>query len=504
MAALAMASAAVVLLVNAGYAAYASPWVGDSPSYIEAVRSLLRGEKLLHRIGFGAPAPMYLWPPGYPAMVALVAALGPGVLRAGMLVTAGGVAAVVPAAYWALRPVLGRVGACTVALLCLSSPGVILYAYTFGTEPVFLCVAILAIGCMARGRFFAAGMTVGLSLLLRNTGLALVPALGMAVLLGARGMGQAWAAAWRVAAGLAGPFVALMVFNILVHGTLRPYHMDPSTRPLARILADMGQSLAFAVVPSTSLAEALPWILPLGGTALACLAALGVVVLRPDLPVALRRGVGAMAAYALAGIVITVLGRLRYQWGAEITVRHASQYDWAILALAGGVALLLLSRWRRPAVLGVAAVALLLIGLRSADAVARFDLLRKTDPLVGAAIASGAMPDHPLARHVLVRQFFRHYESREDLRALAQFAVRNCRVVSTVFEVLITQYDIPASQPRIGLPAEGGVLLIDALLPGTGADVPGGLPPTYQRVLAEVLPPAIKVYTNDAGRCLPP
>ncbi len=504
LAALAVASVAVVLLVNTGFAHYASPWVGDSSSYIEAARSLLRGEPLLHRIGFGAPTPIYLWPPGYPMIVALAAATGLGVLSAAMLVTAGGVAAVVPAAYWAMQPVLGRLGAFAVAVLCLTAPGIILFAYTFGTEPVFLCVAILAIGCMARGWFFASGVVLGLSLLLRNSGLALVPALGMAVLLDARSLKQAWANAWRAAAGFAGPLAVLLAFNVLVVGTVLPYVMPPSTRQLELILDDMGESLAFGMIPSTTLADVLPWIVPLGGSVLVCLAALVVMSLRPDLPVALRRGLGAMAAYTLAGIAITVLGRLRYEWGAEITVRHAAQYNWAILTAAAVVAILVLPRWKRPVRLAITVVAVLLIGLRTTDRVARFDLLQKTDPLVDAAIDAGAMPDHPLARHMLLRQFFRHYEAREDLHALARFAVGNCRVVSTVFEVLITQYDIPATQPRIGLPAEGGVLLIDAMLPGTEADVPGGLPPAFRRVLANTLPPAIKVYTNDSGRCLPP
>ncbi|MCX7375453.1 MAG: hypothetical protein NTY94_01795 [Alphaproteobacteria bacterium] len=502
--ALAAASIAVVALINAGFSAYASPWIGDSPAYMEAARSLLRGEPLYNRFGFDPPTPIYLWPPGFPTLIALVSLTGLGVLQAGMVLSAGGVAAAVPAAYWAVRPALGRWAAGGVAMLCLSGPGIILYANTFGTEPVFLCLVLLALGCMIRGRFLVAGFVVGLSLLLRNTGLALVPALGIAILVGARGLGPVRAAALRAAAGLAGPVLVLVLFNVLAHGTLRPYIMAPSTRPLALILQDMGRFLTFAVVPSTTLAEQVPWILPLAGSVLVCLAALAVALWRSDMPLALRRAHGAIATYALGGIAITVLGRLRYEWGAEITVRHASQYDWAILSLAAAVAAMPLLRWARPAGIAIAGVAATIIVLRAGDVVARFDILRASDPLVAETIATGSMPDHPLAKHIQVRQFFRHYEAREDLRSIALTTPRTCRVVASVFEVLVTQYDIHATQPRLGMPAETSTMVIDALLPAAELGLPGALPPAFRRVLADRLPPAIKVYTNDPERCLAP
>lgn len=503
LAALAAATLLAVALINAGFSCYASPWLGDAPSYIEAARSLLRGEPLHNRFGTSPPTPMYLWPPGYSTLIALLSLFGLSVLQAGMVLTAGGVAAVVPCAYWAMRPALGRPAALAVALLCLSSPGLILYANSFGTEPLFLCLVLLAIGCMVRGRFLAAGVVVGLSLLIRNTGLVLIPALGLAMLPGARGLAPLWASAWRAGLGLAGPVAALALFNLLVHGTLRPYVMAPSTRPLALILQDLGQSLTFAVLPSSTLSERLPWILPLAGAVLACLAVMPLALLRPGLPVHLRRALAAMAAYVLAGLAITVLGRLRYEWGAEITVRHASQYDWAILTLAATLAALLLARWQRPVVIAAGVVLVAILGVRAADGAGRFELLRRGDPLVAEAVATGALSGHPFARQVQVRQFFRHYEANEALRRLALAVGPRCRVVATVFEVLITQYDIPATQPRLGIPADRATLVIDALLPSEALGLPGDLPPGFQRVMADALPPSIKAYTNDPAACLP-
>lgn len=502
--ALAAVSGGVVALINAGFSIYASPWIGDSPAYMEATRSLLRGEPLLNRFGFAPPTPMYLWPPGFPALVALVSLTGLGVLQAGMILSAGGVAAAVPAAYWAVRPALGRIAACGIAALCLSSPGIILYANTFGSEPLFLCLVLLAIGSMIRGRFLVAGFAVGLSLFVRNTGLALVPALGIAILISARGGGPFRAAACRAAVGFAVPVLLLMLFNVLVHGTLRPYVMAPSTRSLLLVLQDMGQSLTFAVVPSTKLAEQVPWILPLGGAVLASLAALAVVLVRSGMPMVQARALAAMAAYVLAGIGVTVLGRLRYEWGAEITVRHASQYDWAILSLAAAVAAMLLLRWRRPAALVIAGIAASVIVLRSADVVARFGILRASDALVAEAIATGSIPDHPLAKHIQFRQFFRHYEAAKDLRSLALSVAPRCRVVASLFEVLVTQYDVHAINPRHGLPAEGRTVVIGALLPSSALEVPAVLPPTFHRVLANRLPPAIKVHSDDPEGCLGP
>jgi 4-amino-4-deoxy-L-arabinose transferase-like glycosyltransferase len=153
----------VVAIYALAFEPYASPWVEDAPRYVEAARSLLRGEPLYNTIGLDGPRPMYLWPPGFSVLIAAVTSAGVPALTAAYLLSRTSVALLLPAVYWALYLAFGRPLALIAAALCFTSPGILANANLVATESTSLLIAVIAFGFTVRERFFSRVFRRGLT-----------------------------------------------------------------------------------------------------------------------------------------------------------------------------------------------------------------------------------------------------------------------------------------------------------------------------------------------------
>lgn len=499
---LAAVGGVVVALYALAFEPYASPWVGDAPRYVEAARSLLRGEPLYNNIGLDGPRPMYLWPPGFSVLIAGVALFGARVLTSAYLLSCAGVALLLPAVYWAFYPSFGRHVALIAAALCFTGPGILADANLVGTEAIFLLFAVFAFGWIVRGGFFAAGFVVGLSLLIRNTGIALLPGLVLAAIVTGRSNRER---ASRITSGLVGlaiPYVGLAAWNLWANHTLTPYTMPPSTRGLLANLHDMGTAILFAAVPSDSISRLVPWQLPLLITAAISIAAASRALLAGTDAAVVRRGLAVAGCFVICGIALTIAGRTRYEWGADITARYASQYDWLLLPMAAVLALCLLPRRASPILLVAGSLAVVLVASRGWVVADRWAFQRESDKTVSEALASGAIPASEAGRHLEVRQFFKHYENMAGLATLSKQIDPRCTIVSNLYEVLMAQHDIAAlSSAQQGLDGRD-IVLIQALLPSTANDKAFADMARLIPVRIHGLPPSLRVFSSSPGRCL--
>jgi 4-amino-4-deoxy-L-arabinose transferase-like glycosyltransferase len=493
----------LVVIYAVAFGRYASPWMGDAARYVEGARSRLRGEPLYNRLDAAAPRPMYLWPPGFSMLIAITALTGISVLTSAYLLSCAAVTLVLPGVYWAFYPALGRPLAFVTAALCFTSPGLLANANLVATESLFLLIVILAFGAVIRGWFFTAGLLVGGALLVRNTGLAVLPGLALASVIACRSLREQARHVGTAIGGFAVPFFALSAWNLWAHHTLAPYTMPPSTHGLRDTLRDMGQSITFAVVPSEAISHLIPWPLPLFFAGAVCLACCTwAVVAKRGSPV-VRRALAVTSCFVVVGIAVTVAGRVRYEWGAEISVRHASQYEWLLLPLGAALALGLLPRRRRLLLAGTFGAAAIVVGLRVWETADHWVFLRETDRTVGEAVAVGTYPPSDVGLHLEWRQFFRHYERVADLHSLARQIAPSCVIVSNLRDLLLALDDVAVLGAGNLIPNERDVVSIQGLLPPAVGQSEGAHDPQLMPIGILGLPPSIRVFSNAPARCLP-
>jgi hypothetical protein len=267
-------------------------------------------------------------------------------------------------------------------------------------------------------------------------------------------------------------------------------------------MRDMGVSIALAVVPSESISRSVPWQLSLLLAAgISVSSALAAFLNRRATSIA-RRGLVVASCFVMTGIMVAIAGRTRYEWGAEISVRHASQYDWLLLPL--GVMLVLCGlRGRTRAILraagGIAAIVVMLRGYEVAD---RWSFLRAADNTVNEAIASGVYPSSDVGRHLQARQFFRHYEHMIELRTASRKINPRCTIISNIYELLIAQYDIAALPSDQRALDDRDVVLIQALLPNTTSANGAAYTIRLMPVRIRGLPASVQVFSSSPKRCL--
>lgn len=390
------------------------PHTPDSSAYVEAARHVLAGQGLVTSAALGdaaATAPLALFPPGFPLLVAAVSALfdTPPALAAVALSWISW--ALIPLALlFALAPVLDRRAVHLLAVLVVASPGLAEVGWLALSDTAFLLAVIGSFGFLLRASqapqqrapaaMLAAGLLCGVAYVLRNSGTAVFAAtiFAFAVLVAARAIALRTALvrlAWW-AAGAATMLLPLWARNLAVFGTLQPYRMPASDVGLIENI----RSYLQAMLLDLSGAEAIG-MLAWDGARLVTLAMLGLAaawVARPRLRRAWARAGETerlafvlLAAYAAAGACMVILARTLYQWGEPINLRHVIQYDWALLALA---AITLAALRSRPVAVLALAGAVLLAGARWAHNDARLDGERATY----AAVTEEADPVQALAR----------------------------------------------------------------------------------------------------------
>lgn len=105
-------------------------------------------------------------------------------------------------------------GARVVAVVTFFATPLWFYSRTFFTEPWLAALLLLATGCVARDRPVAAGLLLGVSIVIKDQ--ALLPVL-FVVAIAARRLG--WARACRLLPGLAMAGVAFVARNVLLYGS---------------------------------------------------------------------------------------------------------------------------------------------------------------------------------------------------------------------------------------------------------------------------------------------
>jgi hypothetical protein len=335
----------------------------DSDSYLDVAGNLLAGQGLVQRVvdfwRSGVPQPLGLWPPVYPALVALVSAFGMP-LEASARATAGAGFAAFAFAFHALATrALGRGPGALATALALALPGVALlgaFAWSESSALAFLAagLAVLFAGAppVSRRRALAAGALLALAALTRHAALVVVVALVAAVLAsprlrGARGV-------FALAALL--PPAAWLGRNLALFGrpfgpALPPSPATPGAQgfEMARALryellpAPFDGSLAASVLLGLVLLAGVVLALRAGGIARACaLVAVAhlAAVLAGTSTVAINAPTGRYLAPALPFLVLAALAGLRGTARSDGTRRALVTGLAAVLAIAAGLELL--------------------------------------------------------------------------------------------------------------------------------------------------------------------
>jgi hypothetical protein len=398
----------------------------DSSGYLEAARNFLAGKGLLVSAQPDqlphATAPLSLWPPGYPMLIALGAkllGLSPLWLapRIGWLCWV-----LIPITLlYGLRPVLRDRTILVIGVLAMLAPGTLDAAPQALSDVPFLFLTALSLALFFRGAFMRvewrlvllSGLVGGLAYSVRNVGLALFATILAGCLscflmrLSSAGMMLRVMLWWFMGAALV--LVPLEIRYLTVFGTLQPYHMPPSTLGLAGNIHYYVIALFDDLTSRPELKHDLLWdnkfLAVAGFVILAAIVWLRKALAREwiALPVRRQQMIVLLLCNLLAGSAIVILARSHYQWGEFINIRHLMQYDWMIMAI---VALFLspLTWGSRRAATILGMVALLLLGLRVSHAADEIGRNRQQYAASLSAFAPSQLANETIDDHVLMQQ----------------------------------------------------------------------------------------------------
>jgi hypothetical protein len=330
------------------------------PFTIDALYSLDVAENL--RSGRGAaqsvvdfwrptvPDPVGLWPPLFPALLALVSGLGIPLEAAARAVPIAAFGAFAFAFHALAARAVGRAPGALVTVFALTLPGVVAVATHAWSEAPFLALLTggLALVCgvdpsrMSSARAALAGLLIGLAAITRYAGVPLAMVAGLAALAFARGVPGT--SRWLFAAGALGPPVAWAIRNLAVFG--RPFGpaLPPAREGMGTQAFELARALRWELVPA-----------PFERTtavAIGLALALGV-----GLALALRRdGVGRMVAVVatlLLAVVLFATSTINAPTGRDLTPALPFVILAAVIGLAGPAGA---SGERRASVTGLVAV----------------------------------------------------------------------------------------------------------------------------------------------------
>jgi len=310
-------------------------------------------------------------------------------------------------------------------------------AYQAGSDAPFFLLALLSTGALLRGmdahnpRFLVlAGLIAGLSLSIRNAGLALLVAqasvLAMTNLMQRRDIRRRFQLALYWGLGTALPVGSLLLWNKVKLGTLSPYTLPPSTLSLAENTGAAMGAYVFDTFPNSTalrLTEHNSAISALLFAILICLLiAWACIRYRRDNP--LSNFTLMSAIYAGLGTIMVVMARTRYQWGEPISVRHVAQYDSFLISAV----LLWIVQLRRGRATGAAFVCIVfaIVCCRAWDLQARYQSLKHIPPSSALAFFSSL----PEAQNLLL-----YYDRSPQLRALMARTSTDCYIATNLYSL---------------------------------------------------------------------
>ncbi len=146
--------AAIVIGYSLLFGTLIYPFSPDSSAYIEAARNLLAGHGLVltpKAIQYDLEyEPLQLFPPGYPLLIALIAALGLPPADVALWLARISWALLPLVAVFCLRPVMATKGAVVVAIMVMLSPGLMGNGYKALSDAPFLLLTMVSFGLLLR------------------------------------------------------------------------------------------------------------------------------------------------------------------------------------------------------------------------------------------------------------------------------------------------------------------------------------------------------------------
>ena len=324
------------------------PYTPDSACYIEQARTLMdRGVFESGLYGTEKPlatfVPDPLFPLGYPVLIALFSLLLPvspeGVAPFFSLIAL----ALIPAGMvFSFRRIVSAETALIIGLLVVFTPAIIRWGNVASTDVLSVLLVIFCMGLVLRAgdRLMAwcvIGLLVGFAYLLRNANLAFVLSLcgfiGWSIVFDAENRRKKIVIACVWLLSFLAVVVPWMIRNFMVFGKIQPYSMPPSSvgfveNSHAFIEAQLNVLLLLADL-DTFLARN-----TLGVIGLIIVSGLLVwqVLKTWRLWQKIEKQAFIIAGlYCIAGAVIVIVARTKYQWGELISERHALPYLFSLL-----------------------------------------------------------------------------------------------------------------------------------------------------------------------------
>lgn len=352
----------IISLLIAAHLYYRSPifpFSPDSASYIEQARNLIENGNALNTPYGLSPADTdqvenRLFPIGYALVLAAISSLGLDAKYSSVALAYLSAAILPCLLFFGFRKALGYVGALFLAVLVLSSPGLLGQAPMGLTDVFSLSLAVAAIGLILNANrllaYFAAGVFAGVAYAVRNVHLALLVTFALYFC-------YCWVVADRLGRRLVvrqavGTFsgIGIVVFpllirNIILFGSANPYQMEQSTIGVVENVRTYIEALTKDLLACGECARYVAWSMP--GLFLLVVTALVICwwlrkYLWRNLNNLERNTLVISAVYFIVGSCVVIAARSRYQWGEPINLRHTLQYTPFLLVV------LLMSTFRLP------------------------------------------------------------------------------------------------------------------------------------------------------------
>ena len=333
-------------------------FTNDSSGYIETAENWANGEGFKQSTDALNPIPyqpLGAHPPGYSTSIAGLITLGVPVKTGALLLPFLGWVFLPGIILFVLAPAIGNRVALLIGALTATSPGLAEIGLIALPDVFFMTLVIITIALLLRGTndpikfrlIFFSGVIAGLGYIFRNTGLPLFAAIAasllFAPLLGifSSRMSARIAATWF--AGAATVIIPLFVRNLIVFGSIQPYHSAIDYFGFLKSFRIYLWSLFYDLTGFRFAAD-LAWDFKLLIVVLVSCAAL--LVITAQFKSVLRNKHllftgSVLFFYLCAGSSMIIIVRAIYPLSELTLIRHAMQYTWTIPAL---IAILIIPR----------------------------------------------------------------------------------------------------------------------------------------------------------------
>lgn len=341
----------IVLVCSLLFGPLVYPFSPDSSVYIEVVRNFLAGHGLVLTPAPGQYdleyEPLRLFPPGYPLLIALVAAFGLSPADVALWLSRLGWALLPWAAFFCLRPAMAAKWAMVIAVMAALSPGLLGNGYKALSDAPFLVMILVSFGLLLRsvnehwsaGPILLAGLVTGLAYTVRNAGLAVIIAVTatflLAVILKLLPLREAFLRLMVWTTGVALVVIPQWIWSFIAFGKLQAYTMPPSEIGLLENARTFFQMLLVDLSGSSTLGL-LAWdakLFILAGLGFSAVAYFGLRAGWREWGTAEKFSIMLFVLYLTTGGAMVIVARSIYQWGEVINLRHVMQYSWLVMAI---------------------------------------------------------------------------------------------------------------------------------------------------------------------------